>query len=266
MPNIKLIATDMDGTLLNSEHELPKDFFTLFEELKRKNILFVAASGRQYYNLLHVFEKIADQMAFIAENGALVMYQGQEITSATIDAKLAAQVIDIVSQIPDADMVVCGKKSSYYNGEDPEFLYNIGLYYGRKQKVDDLKEHLDDCLKIAVFCHAGTEANVYPHLQHLSDTLQVVVSGKIWLDMMPIGINKGDALTTLQKHFNIQSDQTVVFGDYMNDIEMLEQTQHSYAMLNAHPSVKKAAHFITEYSNDDDGVVKEIKKLLSSTL
>ena len=65
---IKFIATDMDGTLLNSKKELSPEFYDVFEELKKRNILFAAASGRQYYTLAKEFNDIKDDMLFIAEN------------------------------------------------------------------------------------------------------------------------------------------------------------------------------------------------------
>ncbi|PZP46585.1 MAG: HAD family hydrolase [Pseudopedobacter saltans] len=263
MPDIRLIATDMDGTLLNSAHKLPNDFYQIFEQLCEKNILFVAASGRQYYNLLNVFEKIADRMSFIAENGTYVVHKGKEIASSLISPETVLRVIDIVMQIPNTGIVVCGKNCAYYQTEEPEFVYTVGLYYGRKQKVNNIKEHVSDCLKIAVFCGNGTEENVYPHVkQLLEQDLQVVVSGKVWLDMMPKGANKGEALKKLQQALDITSEQTLVFGDYMNDIEMLQDAKYSYAMKNAHPIVQKVANYVTHYSNDEEGVTKEIKKLV----
>lgn len=263
MPDIKLIATDMDGTLLNSQHELPKDFYDIFEKMYQKGILFVAASGRQYYNLLYVFESISDRIGFIAENGAYVVLKGKEIYSNTIASETVLTIIDIVSQIPNIGIVICGKKSAYYQSEDSDFLYNIGLYYGRKQKVDDIKKHVYDCLKIAVFCGKGTEEHVYPHVQNLANHhLQVVVSGKVWLDMMPLGTNKGTALYTLQQLLEITPSQTAVFGDYMNDKEMLQKAEFSYAMINAHPEIKKIANYITQYSNEENGVIKEITQLI----
>ena len=57
---IKLIASDMDGTLLNDKNEIHEEFYKVFQELKKQNIIFAAASGRQYYNLAKRFEKIKD--------------------------------------------------------------------------------------------------------------------------------------------------------------------------------------------------------------
>ena len=71
---IKLVASDLDGTLLlNGAQQLPEEIFPLIRELKKLGILFVAASGRQYPNMRRLFDPVADEMAFICENGALAV-------------------------------------------------------------------------------------------------------------------------------------------------------------------------------------------------
>ena len=73
--------------------------------------------------------------------------------------------------------------------------------------------------------------------------------------------NKGVALETLMKKLNISSEEIMVFGDFMNDLEMLNLTKYSFAIQNAHPIVKNAANFLAP-SNDDDGVLQTIKNYL----
>ena len=84
---IKLIATDMDGTLLNNNNEIHHDFIDVFEKLQEKDIIFAAASGRQYFNLLKRFEDVKDKMMFIAENGTIVVYKGEEIFINSLNKK-----------------------------------------------------------------------------------------------------------------------------------------------------------------------------------
>jgi hypothetical protein len=88
--------------------------------------------------------------------------------------------------------------------------------------------------------------------------LQVTVSGEIWLDITAKGANKGVAIKALQEKLGINFDETMVFGDYLNDLEMMEVAYHSYAMENAHEDLKKVARF-TAKSNDENGVVEVIK-------
>ena len=73
---VKIIFCDMDGTLLTSENKLPEGFAGAMAELKRRNVIFAPASGRQYFSLLRSFEDYRDDFLFLAENGTLVMYKG----------------------------------------------------------------------------------------------------------------------------------------------------------------------------------------------
>lgn len=107
---VKLIVTDVDGTLLNSSHWLNPKFFDVFEQLHSAGITFVVASGRQYQNLREVFEPIEDRVYFAAENGSYVLFQEKEILSRTINPSEIHQLVTIGRTIPSAHLVLCGKK------------------------------------------------------------------------------------------------------------------------------------------------------------
>ena len=96
MQNIKLIVTDMDGTLLKSDHSLSSEFKHVYEELKQNNILFVPASGRQYFSIISYFEDIKDELAVIAENGTFVTNKGEEIFVDELDSTVIHKIIEKV--------------------------------------------------------------------------------------------------------------------------------------------------------------------------
>ena len=99
MQNIKLIVTDMDGTLLRSDHSLSPEFNKIYEELKENNITFVPASGRQYYSIISYFENIKDELAIIAENGTYVTYKGEEIFVDELDWSVVKEIVEEVRKI-----------------------------------------------------------------------------------------------------------------------------------------------------------------------
>ena len=92
--------------------------------------------------------------------------------------------------------------------------------------------------------------------------MQVVLSSDIWVDIIPLGINKGVAIQKLQKKLNIKPEECVAFGDYLNDYEMMQSVYYSYAMENAIPELKKVARYIAT-PNYKNGVVKTIRQLLA---
>lgn len=263
MKDIKLIVTDMDGTFLNSEHEVSPDFAAMYQELKKRDIMFVPASGRQMAGITKYFGDIESEIGFIAENGGYIIYKNQELFADEMAHDLVVKIIEATREIPKAKAVLSAKKSAYYETDDQEFIDFFSQYYTKNQKVNDMTEVVDDStFKIAIYHPDGSEKNLYPVLKKFEEyDLDVVVSGKYWLDVMNKNINKGHALQKLQKSLNILPEQTMAFGDYMNDIEMLKNSKYSYAMENAHPSVKETATFGAS-SNDNFGVLQIVRSYL----
>lgn len=263
MNDIKLIVTDMDGTFLNSQYEVSPDFPQIYQELKKRNILFVPASGRQMPGITQYFTEIENEIGFIAENGGYVIYKNEELFADKLDHQFIVEIIKTIREIPGARAVLSAKRKAYYESEDEAFVNYFTRYYTENQKVDDLTLEVDDdAFKIAIYHPEGSEKNIYPYLKHFeNENLEVVVSGKCWVDIMNRNINKGKALEIIQKKLNILPSETMAFGDYMNDIEMLKNSKFSYAMQNAHPVVKKNATY-SALTNDDFGVVSTIRDYL----
>ena len=262
LENIKLIVSDMDGTLLRSNHELSPEFNSIHQQLIANNIHFVPASGRQFFSITSYFEHIKDEMAIIAENGTYVTYKGNEIFVDELDQNLVKEIILESRKIKGANLVLAGKNAAYVESKDPEFLAFFQNFYSKNEQVEDLLAIKDEqFIKVAIHHANGSANNLYPHFKRFENNdLNVVISGEVWMDMMNNGTNKGKALTELQQQLNITPEETMVFGDYMNDIEMLKLAKYSFAMANAHPDVKEIANFEAP-SNDDDGVLQVLKKL-----
>jgi len=259
---IKLIASDMDGTLLNSEGKIPQEFFNVFTKLKEKNILFVAASGRQYYNLLENFYSIKDHILFIAENGTYVMQQGKELYSSFLDTSTIHELIELGRKTEGAEIVLCGKHAAYVETDKEELIEEVKKYYARYEIVDNLLEVKDHILKFTLCDFKGAADNSHKIFFPLyKDTLQIAVSGHLWLDIVNNDVNKGAAIKSIQKKLNISPEETMVFGDYFNDVEMLQSAYYSYAMENAPEGVKKHARFVAK-SNTEHGVLHTIKEMV----
>jgi Cof subfamily protein (haloacid dehalogenase superfamily) len=269
-PDIRLITVDMDGTLLDEHHEIPASLWPLLGELRERGVLFCPASGRQHANLAMRFAPVADDLLIIAENGSYVAQGGVEISSATIARDVVADVVRGVrdlgrssgrSPAGDVGAVVCGKRSAYVERTDAPFLAECERYYTLLQPVDDLLAVDDDVLKVAVFDFGSAQHSTAPALERFRDTQQVVVSGLHWVDVMHPTTDKGTAVRAVQERYGITRAQTMAFGDYLNDLQMLDAAEHSYAMADAHPDViARARH--TAPSNRADGVVRTIREVL----
>jgi len=261
LSKVKLVVTDMDGTLLNSKHEVSAAFFDLFSELKN-HIHFVAASGRQYHSILHKLDVIKDDITIIAENGGLAKQGDQEFMVTKLPTKNVQELIPLIRNLNGGYAVLCGKNSAYIETRDEHFISLFDEYYIKYEIVDDLsKVTADEFLKIAVYHFESSEKHLYPAIKHLEDDILVKISGQNWLDISHPDANKGHALQHLQEKLGISKEETMVFGDYNNDLEMLKLAHFSYAMKNAIPNVKKVARFETK-SNNEQGVEFILEQLL----
>jgi Cof subfamily protein (haloacid dehalogenase superfamily) len=263
LSKVKMVVSDMDGTLLNSKHEVSNRFFELFAELKKRNILFVAASGRQYASIVHKLAPIQNEILVIAENGALVKDKEEELLVTPIQNHLKSNLLSRIDEIDGAHAMLCGKYNAYFDGKSVPFLEQLKEYYASYEIHDDFNTVTDEIIKIAVYHNVSAEKYIYPGMQDLENQIKVKVSGLNWVDLNHSNANKGYALEKVQKRFNISPEETMVFGDYNNDLEMLGKAKYSFAMENAHTNVLEVANFKTA-SNDDFGVERILEKLLSS--
>ncbi len=251
----------MDGTLLNSKHEVSPRFFEIYEELKKKNIAFVAASGRQYHSMVDKLESIKHEILVIAENGALIRKQEETLLTTPINKSQVLRILDTVRPLENVHPVLCCQNNAYVGGDSNEFLEMLREYYSEFEIVEDQKQVTDEVLKIAIYHFENSEKHIYPHVKHLEGDLKVKVSGNNWVDISDLNAHKGYALKKVMDDHQIAANEIMVFGDYNNDLEMLELSDYSFAMANAHPNVLKTAKYST-HSNDDFGVERILEKLI----
>ena len=258
---VKLVVTDMDGTLLNSQGEVSSQFYDLYGQLKN-HIHFVAASGRQYQSIKHKLESISREITIVAENGGFAKRDQQELLFTRLPEAHLATIIDKARNIDHTEIILCGKKGAYIENDNEDFTNILKEYYHEYRVTSDLQD-IDptEIMKVALYHRENSEKYIYPEVADLEGDLLVKVSGQHWVDISHPEANKGKAIALIQEQMGISPEETMVFGDYNNDIEMLERGFFSYAMKNAHPRVKAIARFETE-SNNDLGVETILEQVL----
>lgn len=261
LSNVKLVVTDMDGTLLNSNHEVSQRFFDVFAELKKQNIIFVAASGRQLNSISEKLASIKNDILIVAENGGIAIRNDEMLLSTAIDTNNLLRINNSLHEIENVNAVYCTKDRAYTNSSSEMLLHLLTEYYNNHQRINSPKEIKSPIYKIALFHEISSEKYLYPHLKHLESDFKVKVSANHWIDISENNANKGHAIELIQKLYNVTPEETLVFGDYNNDIEMLQKAHFSYAMENAHPFVKEVANYTTK-SNNEFGVEIILEKLI----
>ncbi len=258
---IKLIITDMDGTLLDDNHKINDEFWSVFEKVRKKEIKFVVASGRQYYKLYESFKKVKEDIIFLAENGTYIVENEKEIYSRTIDKKGVRELLKLSKKIESTSIVLCGKKSAYIEDENEDFIKELKKYYHKVELVESFDKVDDEILKIALYNFSGSEKDFRKNFCEYEKKYKIIASAKHWLDIMNLEGDKGIALRELKKKLGIDYYEVLAFGDYLNDYGMLQEANYSYAMENAHKKVKEIANYIAP-NNNSNGVVKVIKEYI----
>lgn len=272
--DIQLVVADMDGTLLDEHSEISSDFWPMLERLQSRGIEFVPASGRQYATLRSMFaDRVPRELSYIAGNGNVVVADGKLIEVHGVDVAVSRTVIDLVNDAVanathDIGLVLCGLNTAYIQRTDQPFVDECRKYYHALEIVPDLHavlpsvEHGDETmLKLAIFDFGDAETMAADMLSSIARDYQVVVSGAHWVDIMSLGTDKRRGVEALQQHLNIAAASTAVFGDYLNDLQMLSAGEYSFAMGNAHPELKAAAHYIAP-TNVEHGVITVVNRLI----
>ena len=251
--NIKWVVTDLDGTLLDDNHEVSSLFLDQFHELTALGIHFVAASGRQYGSMYEKFSQIANQITFIAENGSLIRKENTTLHHLGIDDRLLVETLSLVASLPDVNPILCAADMAFVLQPTANFVGLMREYYTDYTVIHEVGQLTSPVLKVALYHPIASEKYIYPHTQSLASKAMVKVSGTHWVDVSHQNANKGYALSKLLFEQGIRPEEIVVFGDYFNDLEMLSLTPNSIAMANAHPKVKEVANYHTA-SNNQRGV------------
>lgn len=264
--DVRLVVTDMDGTLLDGDSQIPPDLWPLLDEMHARGIVFAPASGRQYSTLARQFASVKDHLAFIAENGTMVVWEGEVVGLHPLDHGEVVRIVGKTREMRAEGFAIsgirCGRESAYVEGSDSaSFAEQVSMYYATMRQVPDMLAPHDDTLKFSIYDDGDAEHGSGPIMREFAAPNQVVVSTGHWLDIMAPGVNKGSAVADLQRTLGVTPAQTVVFGDYLNDLEMMSAGDHSYAMANAHPDVLEAAAHRAP-AHQDHGVITTLRALL----
>ena len=234
MADIKLVASDIDGTLLFGwdPNGIDPNVFEQIRELRRHGVAFLASSGRQYGNLRHLFEPVADDIYYLCENGCLVIVGGKVILKRTMERGLALELCHAIMDTPGCDLMISGEQVSYILAGEKDFYDHVHNVVGNAVAYIDSPEDMpEDFFKISYRSSEETMRRVgQGFVERFGDRLHVTVSGMTWLDVMPLGADKGTAMEALGEQLGIDPADMMAFGDNLNDTEMLDLVGHPYLM------------------------------------
>ena len=262
---IKLIASDLDGTLVPEETSVADpELFTCIRDLKNKGILFAAASGRQYASILKVFAPLKDEIIFIADNGGYVIEHDRILYRRTFDVKTYQDIVRFILETADVNMMISSVEGDYTNCRDMEFIKFINDTLGMDlEPVPDLASLEINVSKVALYSDRETKAMIRKEgIKRFGEAANILDSSEHWMDFIPKSADKGAALKWLQQNLSISPRETMCFGDRDNDIGMLKRAEESYAVAGASSGAKAAAKYVMSEGPEDNGVIHILNGLL----
>ncbi len=265
--DIKVIATDMDGTFLNNQMAYDREQFAqLFAKMQEKGIRFVAISGNQYYQIASFFDGYTDKMTIVGENGSYFVENNHFLKSYPLPKEVVRGVLDYLTERQlDDELVLSGEKTAYIHAKSSlEAVAFFKKYHTKLELVDSFETLPDD--QFLKFSFNTPEEQTYQIIDDLKgilgDVIDATTSGHGNIDIIGKGKNKGTAMQELLDLWHLSGDNLLAFGDGGNDHEMLALARYSYAMGNAPEATKQVAKYVAP-SNDANGVLKTIAHYLN---
>lgn len=260
---MKLFVTDLDGSLLNDNKEIPSNFNEVLNKIEEKNYHFAIATGRSHQSVAKEFKNYINRISIVSNNGSSLHIKNKLINSIYVDDKYIKTCIDIFLKVNKGILTLTGLTHNYimysdnYSKDEQEEVHR---YFTRIDTITSFNEVKDKINKISVCCDNAHDL-IFPNFTHLDQEIDIIISGKYWIDISKIGQSKGKMIIELQNHLNINKDNTYCFGDYLNDQSMCEATTNTYAMDNAHQDLFNIFTYRIG-NNNDESVTNKILELI----
>ena len=269
--NIKLLALDFDGTVLNSRKEFPKETLEAIIELRRRGIYVVAASGRGIAEMRDYEKELSHFSHGILVSGGLVydFQQKKPLSQQCLELDAALQVIQF--GLEERAMVhILTTYESAVQAEDLKDMsqFQMGIYqdmYNRvSTPVEDIaafaKEHADNIGKVNLY-HRSPESRERTRAKLEDLRLTVDDAETTSLEFSSLGISKAYGLKWMSEKLGLSISETAAIGDAPNDLEILKTAGLSIAMGNADEEIKSICNTVT-LNNDENGVLAAINKYI----
>ncbi|MDR1794077.1 MAG: Cof-type HAD-IIB family hydrolase [Erysipelotrichaceae bacterium] len=261
---MKLIAADMDGTLLDVSGKYNHRLFRQVLDLaKQKGVAIAICTGNQGVWTDLQFSEYLDDLWILADGGARMHYRDEITYYSSISEELRKNLLHKILSLPyPLELILSiGEHCYVRKGIDESKTKYILNHFDQPVAIDDLLMIKGDILKFTGFSESRQGQKIVEALSEFNDCLDIVSPEGYWLDITQKDVSKGSILTHLQARLNITKEETVTFGDGRNDLTMFAVAGLNIAPLSGEKEAMEAADFLIA-SNENDGVLKAMMKLL----
>lgn len=261
---VKLIASDMDGTLLDENGQVPPETFDLILALRERGVRFVASSGRRYDRLCDFFSPVKNRMDFVASNGAQVFADGVQIDREVYSHLAIRRLAKTVAMFPNMHLALFDRTKSYLLDDEDKFVREVDKDLPNVERIYELPSPQVSIIKASIFCDDGNVMdNAYVLQRELGGLFTFAPSGSSYIDAMQPGISKASGIAQVMEYHGIDASEVMAFGDAMNDYEIIRFVGTGCAMANGRPALRAVADRVIG-SNIEHAVQSEMRRVLES--
>lgn len=259
---IKLLVTDVDGTLLDNNSEIPELNRQALLDCKKKNIQIILATGKSVGAVLSLINMLDLEMPQITLNGAVIVDKKLNVIN-TLKIR-PSYFYSVVREIRNAGynpLIALPDGRILYEKYDPtlEIFRKVNEPVVKTENIES-DSNANNCVSISVTIKEDDPLDSYLR-KMFSNKLHVVRSGEYFFDILNKKATKGNALRFICKMYKIKKDEIVVFGDSYNDLSLFENSGIRIAVKNSYPEVIRRADYITD-ENYNSGLGKAIYKYI----
>lgn len=260
----KMVFSDIDGTLLNSSHQVPGPTRRKILELEREGVPFVLVSARMPEGMTTIQAMIGCRAPMVCYSGALVRDEdGKTMYSCQMDLDLAVRIKDLIGkEFPEICCNTYGGSRWVVDDDSSPWVRKEEEITGLKAMNGDIREVFAADRGVHKFLLMGQEKAVQGLEKRLKEhfpDLSVASSSPVYLEVMDGRVSKSRGVGFLCSHYGIGLDQVIAFGDGCNDMDMLRAVKNSYAMANAPLVVRRSAAHVT-LDNDHQGLLAALEE------
>lgn len=260
-----MIALDLDGTLTNEAKEITPHTLAALMHAQRQGVRLCLASGRPPYGM----RPLANQLRLKDYGGLMLCYNGGHIEDCTtgevlIEQELSPTLLPYLHQCQErSGMTLMTYFGEHIYTEHPSDPYVLQSSRNNKMEIRQVKDFVNDIPRPINKCLMVGDPAIVPEWEEImqretAGRMHVCRSTPYFIELLPIGIDKGLAIERLLPRLHLTPENLMSFGDSYNDITMLEKSGIGIAMANGEEAVKAVADYVTD-SNENDGIAKALQ-------
>jgi Cof subfamily protein (haloacid dehalogenase superfamily) len=254
----KLLFLDIDGTILKPDHTYTDSTKDAISQIKEQGIEVFIATGRPIHEVRELGKEL-NVDSFIGQNGAYAVYKNRTIIDEPLNRNQVQKFLDI-AQENNHEMVLYTSEKNYYTSLDNPLVTYFNQTFQLRNNALFTNEVIDQITGMTVMNLTSSQTSLYEQETNIHLSQVNVEGSQHAYDIIRNNVNKGEAVKNVLQRLNLLKEQSIAFGDGMNDKEMLQAVGEGFAMENAHPDLFDFAKHKTT-SVTDSGIYNGLKKL-----